>query len=291
MTIAEWTREASRVLVSAGLSDADARQDAEVLGRSVLGWDRARWIVDSHRVLAAEAAAQLETLIARRARREPVAYILGRREFYGRDFLVTPAVLIPRPETELLVMAGQALARAAIDRGTANPHLLDVGTGSGCVAVTLALEVPDARVTATDVSPAALDVARDNASRLGAAERVTFVQAPFAAGLRASVDVLVSNPPYVALRDRDMLQPDVRDHEPALALFGGPAGFDVIDALVTAARAALVPGGALVMEIGAGQRDEVAARLEAAGFHDITFTEDLAGYPRIVTARVPAASV
>jgi release factor glutamine methyltransferase len=215
-----------------------------------------------------------------------VAYITGTREFYGRPFRVTPAVLVPRPETEGLVE--EALRLVSGDgRGPATGaglRVVDVGTGSGCLAITLALEWPAAAVTATDVSPDALAVAAENAARLGAA-RIDFRRTNLLDGLPGRFDLVVSNPPYIALADRASLPPDVRDHEPAAALYGGEDGLDVVRGLVAAAAARLAPNGYLVMEIGAGQADAVRALVErTTGLAWRHVTPDLAGIPRVVVA-------
>jgi release factor glutamine methyltransferase len=224
-------------------------------------------------------------VLARRAAREPIAYILGEREFYGRLFAVSRAVLVPRPETELVVDRARAWwsGRAHRDAST----IVDVGTGSGCLAVTLALECPGAHVIATDVSADALTIAAANAARHGASEQIDFREAPLAAGLQGVADLIVANPPYVAERDRGSLPPDVRDYEPPEALYAGPDGLDVIRPLAPAALAALRPGGGFVMEIGAGQWAAVKRILEEAGFDGIRVHDDLAGIPRVVVAARP----
>ena len=296
MTIADCAAAAARVLTDAGVAEPDARADIGVLARHRLGWTGADWVARSRDQAADGFFDTLLALARRRSTGEPVAYITGVREFYGRPFGVSPAVLIPRPETELLIT--EALAHAQVThraqlrgcsgaepaRGPVGPVIADVGTGSGCLAVTLALEIPGARIVATDVSPDALEVARANARALGAG-RVEFVAASLLPPGR--FDLIVSNPPYVAERDRASLPPDVRDFEPASALFAGEDGLGVIRGLVPAAAPALLRGGRLVMEIGAGQADEVAqivrdARLELEGVRP-----DLQGIPRVVIARQP----
>ncbi len=252
---------AAAQLESAGFSADDGRRDVSVLARAVLGWDQGDWLLRRQHALPRATVERLDALVARRATREPVAYLTGEREFFGRPFLVNRDVLIPRPETELLVeTAIRLLSGNERPRGrSADLNVLDVGTGSGCLAITLALEDPATKVTATDISRAALDVAAVNAERHGVSSRITFIEAPLAADRHDDADLLVSNPPYVADADRARLARDVRDFEPAAALFGGPDGLDVIRALIPAARRALVPGGWLCLEIGAGQADAVAA--------------------------------
>jgi release factor glutamine methyltransferase len=289
-TVAAWVDRAVARLVASGFPADQARGDAAVLGRAALGWDSARWIVGLTDPIAPESSATLDAMIARRVGREPVAYILGEREFFGRPFAVSPDVLIPRPETEWLVEA----ALSAIDeRSSAGrpPAVLDVGTGSGCIAVTIALERPAVLVTGTDVSAAALSAAAANARRHGVGDRVTWRHAPLAGGAAGTVDVLVSNPPYVAEADRGSLPPDVRDFEPATALFGGPDGLGVLRALVPAAALALRPGGWLLVEIGAGQADIVRRLLTGTSLAWIEARPDLAGIPRVVIARRTGASI
>lgn len=258
--------------------------DAEVLARHLLGWDRAGWLTHMHERPPAGFTEAFDAAVARRARREPVAYITGIREFYGRPFRVTPDVLIPRPETERVV--DEAL-RAIDERRphVARVRVVDVGTGSGCIAVTLALERPGIEVVATDVSPAALAVARRNAADLGVAD-VRFVEEPLVGGAIGAYDLVVSNPPYVAEQSRQELMPDVRDYEPPIALFGGPDGLEVLRSLLPRAERALDPGGWLVVEIGSDQ-DERVRRLaaEATSLSPIGIEPDLACHPRVLVAR------
>jgi release factor glutamine methyltransferase len=214
-----------------------------------------------------------------------MAYVLGRCEFWGLTFEVTPEVLVPRPETEILVE--QALQRLDVTtEGSAGRTIVDVGTGSGCIAVSLAVERPRARVVATDLSPAALAVARRNAVRHGVEERVSLIQADLVGDVIRSADAIVSNPPYVPLRDRSALPPEVRDHEPARALYGGEDGLDVIRRLVAVAADRLAPGGWLLLEFGYGQDAAVRALMAASPFWtDVTVTPDLQGIPRVAAAR------
>ncbi len=292
MTCSACAREAAAVLEAAGVAPNDSRRDAAVLCRAILGWDTARWLAHRDGLAPASLAAALAPLIARRAGGEPLAYLLGEREFYGRPFTVNPDVLIPRPETELLVeVAIDLLARR--EPAARPPRVIDVGTGSGCVAATLALERPEAHVMATDVSPAALEVARANAVRHGVADRLTLVHAALTGEgvLDTPVDLVVSNPPYVAERDRDGLPTGVRDFEPAVALFGGPDGLAVIRALLPAAARALGPGGRVAIEVGAGQACTVEALLPAAGLAWVETRPDLAGIARVLVAARPPGSV
>jgi release factor glutamine methyltransferase len=275
--------EGAARLERAGLSPDDSARDVAVLARAVLGWDQAQWLARRQEPASAEFAAAFHSLLTRRAAREPIAYILGEREFYGRPFLVSRDVLIPRPETELVI--DQALAWLSTAGRPAAPTIVDVGTGSGCLAVTLALECPAAHLAATDISPAALEVAVANAARHGVAARIEWRHAVLAGDLTAGADLIVANPPYVAERDRALLAPDVRDYEPATALFAGPDGLDVIRPLAPAASRALRPGGALIMEIGAGQWPAVDDILRRAGFQNVAVHADLAGIPRVVVGQ------
>ncbi|MEZ5320067.1 MAG: peptide chain release factor N(5)-glutamine methyltransferase [Vicinamibacterales bacterium] len=287
-TLAAWADAARRTLAARGWPDDEARRDASRLARAVLGWDAATWIAHGGDGIPPAFEAAAGALLERRLAHEPLAYLTGAREFYGRDFAVTPAVLIPRPETEGVVEEALRIATGRTGAAAGNLAILDAGTGSGCLAITLALELPAAALVATDVSPEALGVARRNAAALGVADRIEFLQAPLAAGLDAAVDLVVANPPYVPERDRPALAPDVVGHEPALALFAGPDGLDVIRDLVPAARHALRAGGSLVMEIGAGQAEAVEA-LFGREWHEVGIVPDLQGIPRVVVARLPGA--
>jgi release factor glutamine methyltransferase len=288
VTFAEWLADASRLLTAAGRDERESRRDAALLARWDLGWPMALWLVSLGEEAPPDFEARLAPLIARRARAEPIAYLTGEREFFGRSFRVTPDVLIPRPETELVVEEALAClyARRPDPERSRPPVVVDVGTGSGCIAITLTLEFPSARVVATDVSAAALAVAVDNARGLDAADRVTFRHGPLLAGWNEPVDLIVSNPPYVAARDRGALPDDVVRYEPATALFGGDDGLDVMRALVPTAAAALVPGGWLIMEIGLGQADDVQRLVrDVPGLDLVRLRSDLQRILRVVVAR------
>jgi release factor glutamine methyltransferase len=220
------------------------------------------------------AQARFASALGRRAAREPVAFITGSREFWGLDFEVSPDVLIPRPETELIVEAVCA-RRNKEAAGT----IADVGTGSGCLAVALAREFPRASVLAVDLSQAALDVAGRNAARHEVSDRISFLRGDLLNALGSPVDVIVSNPPYVP--SAVQLSPEIVRFEPALALYAGPDGLSVIRQLIASAREHLAPGGLFVMEFGLGQDDEVRALALAAGWRDISTVSDLQGIPRI----------
>lgn len=259
---------------------ATARRDAELLLLHITGLDRAALLTHPDRALSETELARYRAAIARRAQHEPIQYITGVQEFYGRPFAVTPAVLIPRPETEHLVEAVLALQPAPT-------RVLDVGTGSGILAVTLALELPDSQITAVDISTDALALARQNAASLSAASRIRF----FASDLLAAVsgerfDCIVSNPPYVPTGD--LLEPQVERYEPSTALYAGGDGLAVYRRLIPAAAQALEAGGNLLLEIGHGQRDAVAELLQASGFAHIRFRDDLQQIPRVAVAQRPA---
>lgn len=288
MTLAECAADAARRLAAAGISAEESRRDAVLLARSRLGWGAGTWLTRSHELVPSDFVEPFATLVERRARREPLAYITGEREFYGRPFSVTADVLIPRQETELLVEQALACLRELRDPATGDAaEVLDVGTGSGCVAVTVALEAPAVRVLATDMSAKALHVARTNAERLGVADRIDFRIASLAGEAAAAFDLVVANPPYVPEADRDSLAPEVRDYEPAAALFAGPDGLDVIRQLVPSAGNALRPGGWLVMEIGYGQADAVRRLLDTTGrFSDVRLVDDLRSIPRVIMGHV-----
>ena len=257
------------------------RIDAQVLLCYVLGVNRAALAASPFRILTETEDARLDALVAQRALGAPVAYLVESREFYGRDFAVGPAVLIPRPETETLVEA--ALARMAPDA-----RCLDLGTGSGAIAVTLGCERPGASITATDVSEAALEVARRNATSQGCAARITFARGAWygaVAGERFSL--IVSNPPYVAAADEHLEQGDLR-FEPRQALTDESAdGLDSIRAVVSGAPAHLEPGGWLLFEHGYDQGAAAAALLARAGFVDCVAIPDLAGIPRVAGGKMP----
>lgn len=266
---------------------ATARQaipisEARLLLRHLLGCTPA-WL-EAHRddALDTESAGRFGALVARRGAGEPIAYLTGRREFYGRDFVVTPAVLIPRPETELLVDLGKAAVS-----GMTTPRILDLGCGSGCVAITLALELAGAEVTALDVAAAALDVARGNAGRLGTPIRLMQSDWFAALGAEEHFDLIVANPPYVADGDPHLAEGDLR-FEPMLALACGSDGLAAIRRIVTTAPRHLHPGGSLFFEHGYDQAAAAAELLRAGGYAAIEQHRDLAGIVRVSGGRAAA---
>jgi release factor glutamine methyltransferase len=259
----------------------EARLDAELLVAHALGLDRLRLFLALDRPVSAREVESARELLVRRARREPTAHLTGRREFYGRSFAVTRDVLVPRPESELLVDRARALAA-----GRAGLCAADVGTGSGCLAVTLALELESARVAAVDVSAAALEVARSNAARLGAAVEWREGDGPPALRDLAPFDLVLSNPPYVRPEEADALEPEVHEHEPALALFlpeGAPDHWLV--RLLDEAVPLLAPGGALLVELGASQATRALELARERG-HAARTERDLAGIERVLELRV-----
>ena len=281
MTYRELVARAAATLVSAGFEQVDAEADAAVLARHILKWDLGHWLAHMRDQVPASFAESLDLLIARRRAREPVAYITGTREFFGRPFIVSPAVLIPRPETELIV---EEVRRTALPSGEVT--IADVGTGSGCLAITLALEMPNARLEATDISRPALEAARLNAAILAPARRLEFREGAFFAGSPTVFDVIVSNPPYVAETDRPTLQTDVVDFEPPTALFAGVDGLACIRELVRLAPEHLRPGGRLIFEFGFGQAGAIDALIRSSRLIFVAIHKDLQGIPRVAVATV-----
>ncbi|MGO9340488.1 MAG: peptide chain release factor N(5)-glutamine methyltransferase [Terracidiphilus sp.] len=287
-----------------------ARADAESLLMHLLRIDRTWLLTHPDFEAGSELWKSYFEFLQRRCLGEPIQYITGETEFYGLPLFVTPDVLIPRPETEHLVekaielamtlnrsVTGHDLSRAEgstkqnralapAESGSDFPFILDVGTGSGAIAVALAHQLPHARITALDVSPAALAIASENAARNAVSGRIRFLESDLLAAVaNERFEMVVSNPPYVPTRDRDSLSVEVRDHEPALALFAGDDGLDVIRRLIPEAFAVLQPSGFLLMEIGYGQSDAVAELLRNAGFARIEFVPDLQGIPRVASGQ------
>jgi release factor glutamine methyltransferase len=269
-------------LRDAGISQTESDLDARLLAQHALGWTTERFFTDAHGVEPEGFAPHYETLVARRVTREPLAYIVGMREFWGLELEVTPHVLIPRPATEMIVEAMLELFR---DRA-APLAVADVCTGCGCVAVAIAHERPTAAIVATDISREALAVARRNAVRHGVDDRLTFRHGDLLEGIDRQLDAIVANPPYVVDRAAPALQPEVRDYEPAVALFGGTEGFDLVTRLVAEAPSRLRPGGYLVFEFGLGQDVEVEELI--ARTPELTLVElrrDLQGIARTAIAQ------
>lgn len=280
--LAAQIADAARRLADAGIPADEAAPEARLLFRHALGLSRERLLLRDQPLTDPERAA-LEPLLERRARREPLAYIVGERGFHGLTFRVTPDVLIPRPETELLVE--EAVAHLLRGPWNHNPQVADIGTGSGCVAVAILHRIPWANVHATDLSPAALAVAADNAARNGMPGGLRLFEGDLCAPLPADhrFHAIVSNPPYIAPVERDTLAPEVRDWEPPLALFDPDGdGLGLYRRLAADAPGRLVPGGLLAVEVGMGQADAVEALWREAGLTRVRSVPDLAGIPRVV---------
>ena len=280
MNIREKINAARARLVAAGIDNGEAGRDANLLARHVLGWDRATVYTRELEEASPDFVARYDALIERRARREPAAYIRGVQEFWSRDFIVTPAVLIPRPETELIVE--EFLDRLPEDLPNRRQRVADIGTGSGCIAVTVAAERPYVEVIATDISDQALAVAKQNAERHGVADRIAFRQAAYLAGATEKFDFILANPPYVTERDYQNLAPEVREYEPAMALVSGEDGLRDITQVVDLATHYLAPGGTLLMEIGFDQGDAVADLVQSfPALRLASIANDLQNIPRV----------
>ena len=258
------------------------RLNAETLLMFVLGVNRAYLYAHPERELTGEEQARYDEVIAQRAKAIPSQYITGHQEFWGLDFLVSPAVLIPRPETEHLVETVLELAREA-----RQPRIVDVGTGSGCIALALAHELKGADIFGVDLSADALEIARANAARLQLDDRVRFLQSNVLEALaaRRDFDFVVSNPPYVGFNEADKVQRSVFEYEPKMAVFAGDSGLDVIRPLIAEAHSTLKPGGWLAMEIGYSMRDAVLALLGPTLWEMPAVVPDLQGIPRVIAAR------
>lgn len=257
------------------------RLNAEILLMFVLGCDRAYLHAHSDRELSAEETSRYDDVLAQRSRGMPSQYITGHQEFWGMDFVVTPAVLVPRPETEHVIETVLPLARA---KSPAKPKIVDVGTGSGCIAVALAKELPNAEIYATDISPAALEIARINAARHQLENRIQFREADLLAGFPSSnFDFVISNPPYVGESEEDHVQLEVRKFEPRNAVFAGPKGTEVIARLIPQAWQVLKPGGWLILEISGTISEEVRDLL--SDWNEVKFVNDLQGIPRVAKAK------
>lgn len=321
MTIGQAVSLARTRLISAGIDNDEAARDADLLLRHAAAWDRATFVASTHEPLPSSIGREYAQLIDRRCTREPVAYVRGVQEFWGREFLVSPAVLIPRPETELIVEEALVLLTApnlsepvgtsedpsepsrtrrnlsepfGTFRNPSDPsgtcrnlsepfRVVDVGTGSGCLAISIACECSHVSVIAIDISVSALKVARANAVRFGVASRLRFAQGEYLTAVTGAADLIVANPPYVAEADRSTLSPEVGEFEPAVALFAGPDGLHVIRELIAQAGSCLAQGGTLIMEIGAGQIEAVRQIVAAThGLMVAKVREDLRAIPRVV---------
>ena len=261
--------------------------NAELLLMFTLTCDRAYLFAHPERKLSSEEWSRYESVLAERSRGVPAQYITGHQEFWGMDLIVSPAVLIPRPETEHLIETALEFSRASAHEQTHPKRLriVDVGTGSGCIALALAKELPEAEIHATDISPAALEIARANAARLQMEQRVNFHETDLLDGLNGAFDLVVSNAPYVGESESDSVQLEVRKFEPITAVFAGPNGTEVIERLVPEARAKLAPGGWLVMEISGTIAEKVRTLMK--GWEEVEIIRDLQSIPRVVRARKP----
>ena len=268
------------------------RREAETLLAHLLFRDRPWLIAHSDTELSSTLHQAYRALIARRVAKEPIQYLTGQQEFYGLNLRVTRDTLIPRPETELLVEA--VLHWIAARPALRLPRILDIGTGTGAIALALASKLPSASITATDLYPAPLSIAEHNAARLGLAHRVTFLQSDLLAAPQlqsaAPFDIIVSNPPYVSLYEAATMPDEVLHHEPHTALFAGTEGLDIYRRLLPAAHAALKPEGLLALEFGFGQRESLRALFDKSQngpWQDLTFLNDYANIPRIALATRP----
>ncbi len=276
MTVSGALQSASALLAAAGVESA--AWDAELLLRHLMGWDRARVVTSGGEELPSAALAAFDALVASRASRRPLQHLTGVQAFWRHEFVVTPDVLVPRPETEIAVEAAlHALG------GVASPVIVDVGTGSGCIALSLASERPDAEVHAVDLSPAALAVARENARLLQLSRVVFHVGDLLAPVSHLRPALVISNPPYIEADDVGALAPEVRDHEPRLALVPPEGPLALYARLI--GQAADMQAQVVVLEVGAGQAAAVARMCVAAGLGDVRVVQDLAGIPRTVVAR------
>lgn len=278
LTIISLLRDAQARLSA---SSTTPRLDAELLLAHLLGWPRARLLAEREQPVASALADAFGGLVERRAAGEPVAYLVGHKEFYGLDLLVDRRVLVPRPETELLVELALADAR----RLTGAPRIADIGAGSGAIAIALAANLPGAQIDAVDISPAALEVAAENVARHGLGGRVRLIQGDLLAPLIGRYDLIVSNPPYTIMAE---VEPNVLAFEPHLALAGGPDGADLYRRMFDTLPAHLRPGGAFLCEIGAWQ-GQIVGGLARAAFPDaeVSVAQDLAGRDRVVRVALP----
>jgi release factor glutamine methyltransferase len=288
MTLREALTIAAAQLAADDHLHHTATRDAELLLLHTLQIPRVALIAHPDDELSTNQRAAYETSIARRLRHEPVQYITGQQEFYGLTLKVTPAVLIPRPETEHLVEA--VLQRLSANEPLKEPlKIADIGTGSGAIAIALAAHLPQAAITALDISPDALAVAATNAREHSLSDRIRFLQSDLLSALdheARTFDAIVSNPPYVAETDRPTLHPQVRDYEPAAALFAGETGLDIYRRLIPQAHDALKPNGLLALEIGHDQQDAITSLLQT--WHKPSFINDLQNIPRVALAWRPA---
>ena len=286
LTLIEILRRSEEYLRKHGIPDA--RRNAELLAGNVLGKSRLELYLEHDRLLEEDEIERMRAVLAQRKGRKPIQYICGEAEFFGLSFDVNPSVLIPRPETELLVeetlkMLGEVKSKEAV--------VYEIGTGSGCISVSIAKHSETCAIYASDISAEALKTASGNAARNGVAGRIEFLLGPdfepFRNGLARRADIVVTNPPYVAAAEFEKLEPEVRDYEPRKALDGGPDGLDVIRRIVGAAPESMNPAGAILLEIGIGQSEAVAAWIRSTGsFMEPKISKDYQGIDRIITAKL-----
>ena len=285
VTLAEAINNAANLLSTAGITNA--RLDAEVLLSHIITKDRVWLITHRDDVLDDDHQRDFADVVQRRTRREPLQHIIGNQEFWGLEFIVSPDVLIPRPETEFIIEAALAIVQ---DRNTL-VRIIDLCTGSGCIAVSLAKELTAARIIATDASEKALAIARENTRRHGVSEHIRFLLGDLFEPLeeldiRGQIDIIVSNPPYVQAGDLSTLQPEVRDYEPEMALIAGPEGTEMAKRIIQRAPEYLKKNGTLIMEMGLGQAEALTRMVEATGaFGNLERVKDLAGIERVIVAR------
>lgn len=290
MTLRQRLLDARARLISAGVDQNEAVLDTNLLARHVLGWTRSQLLMRQDEPPPEGFEDAFAALIERRARREPAAYIRGLQEFWSRDFEVTPDVLIPRPESELIVE--ELLNLLPVDAPALPRRVADIGTGSGCLAVSVAAERPLVRVVATDISRAALAVAKRNADRAGVAPRIEFLECAYLSGAAGPFDFILSNPPYVSDSEYEQLQPEVREYEPAAALMAGEDGLRDIVQILDVSAARLKPGGTLFMEIGhrhAAALEDLTTQFPALMLKSIS--HDLQRIPRVAVIERKIADV
>jgi len=282
-------REAFGVLRSAGVPSHTLA--AEILLTHTVGRDRTWVYAHPEEQISTEDADRYFALIARRANGEPTQQLTGKQEFWGLEIEVTPEVLIPRPETEHVIeVALDRLAARELRAGRKQTltgdglEIADIGTGSGCIAIAMAKELPVATINATDISSAALAIAQHNAIRHNVADRVRFLKSNLLDEVTAQCDVIVSNPPYVGRRETETLAREVRDHEPEIALYGGEEGYELYAGLISQAAAHLKPNGILVLELGHSSLPAVRSLLGSSTWKNVGITNDLAGIPRVLAA-------
>lgn len=269
-------------LIKAGVNSA--RLEAEILLAKAIHGRRLDVYLEPHRILNLQELCEHQNFIKRRLSREPISYILGQREFWSLDFKVTPEVLVPRPETEVLIeLLIEIHGNLPID---GSPHILDIGTGSGNIAVAVAKEIPDSRITAVDVSPAALAIALENSRLHNVSGQIEFVQSNLFEKVTGQFDYILSNPPYIASREIAELMPDVRDYEPQLALNGGEDGLDYYKHIIPGAWERLKDDGVLIMEIGMDQAMDIRCLMDQhGGYEEPEVTPDYSGRDRVISAR------